>query len=329
MKRIILSVLFLALQASVFAQNRQKVIFDCDLAGDVDDAYALALLLSHLDSIEVLGIVTDHGLTKDRALVAGKILDITGLNHIPVYIGRETRRNLSNETGNNPQPYDRQLYWAKGYNGLVKQEINGADFIIKALIENPGEVTLITLGPVPNIGDVLKKEPGVLKLAKAVVCMAGSFYSGYNGSPHPSAEYNILEDLEASKMLLNAGANLTYIGLDVTDHIKLNEAERQQLFMRQTPLTDAVSALYALWRGEWGKEWVTPTLYDVVAVAYVIWPDLFKTRQVYVEIDKKGFTKIIPKNNRTNCTITTQINEEEFMKRFMHSLLTQNLGTKN
>jgi inosine-uridine nucleoside N-ribohydrolase len=323
----IISFLILSLLCLNIYSQKQKIIFDCDLAGDVDDAYALALILSSLDDVELLGIVTDQGLTTDRALVAAKMLDQVGLSSIPISIGRETKRNLFNENSNGKAPYDRQMYWAKDYTGLKKQELSGADFIVETLKKYPNEVILITVGPIPNIGDVLNKDPNVLKLAKQVVSMQGSFYVGYNGAKDPSVEYNVLEDLKSSKMLLKSGADITYIGLDVTDHVKLPDEERLQLFMRQTPLTDAVSALYALWRGEWGPDFVIPTLYDVVAIGYVLWPELFKIKPAHVKITDEGYTKIY-ENKKANCKIALEINEKEFLNRFMNQLLKQNLGVK-
>jgi len=313
---------------TTFAQ-KPKVIFDCDLAGDVDDAYALALLLSNLDKIELLGIVTDQGLTHDRALVAAKMLKNANLTQIPIFEGQQTKQNLFNENTNGVGLYSRQMYWAKGFQGLIKQPKNGADFIIETLRKYPNQVTVITVGPIPNIGDVLKKDPEVLKLAKNVVSMFGSFYKGYNGADKPSPEYNVIESLAASQAFIKSGAKIVFIGLDVTDHVKLKDAEIQQLAMRQTPLTDAVSALYSLWRGEWGKEWVTPTLYDVVAVAYVLWPELFKTKDTFVEIDEKGFTHIIENKTETNCKVALEINEEAFQKKFINSLLLQNISLKH
>ena len=63
---------------TAFAAPKQKVIFDCDLAGDVDDAYAAALLLASPE-FEVLGLVMDHGHTWGRARVAGRLLYELGL----------------------------------------------------------------------------------------------------------------------------------------------------------------------------------------------------------------------------------------------------------
>ena len=85
MKSILVLLLSLILSINAFSQ-KQKVIFDCDLGGDIDDAFALALLLCNQDELEILGICMDHGDTEGRARIANKILYETGFDKIPVYI---------------------------------------------------------------------------------------------------------------------------------------------------------------------------------------------------------------------------------------------------
>ena len=67
MKKLIL---FLFISLQVFGQQKQKVIFDCDLGDDIDDAYALSLLLTMQDRYEIMGITTCYGRTEDRARLA-------------------------------------------------------------------------------------------------------------------------------------------------------------------------------------------------------------------------------------------------------------------
>jgi len=69
--------------------DRQKIIFDCDLGGDIDDAFALSLVLVSPE-LDVLGIVLDQGNTPKRAQVACKILYEIGRDNIPVVVGRKT-----------------------------------------------------------------------------------------------------------------------------------------------------------------------------------------------------------------------------------------------
>ena len=160
------------------------------------------------------------------------------------------------------------------------------------------------------------------QMAKNVVAMFGSFYVGYNGSPTPIPEWNVRCDIEAAQRFVNSGAKLIYAGLDVTTFVKLDKANREKLLYRQSPVTNALSALTTLWGHE------TPTLFDAVAVGYALYPDLFKMQQVHVTVDKEGYTRV-DNTQPPNCSVLTFINTEEFIKRIMQVYLRQNLGRPN
>ena len=81
---------FLIVPVVLTGQQKQKIIFDCDLGSDIDDAFALGLILASPE-FEVLGIVMDHGLTDKRAQVAAKMLYLTKRTDIPIFAGKLTR----------------------------------------------------------------------------------------------------------------------------------------------------------------------------------------------------------------------------------------------
>ena len=318
MKHLIL--LFLLLTAvSIKAAPKQKVILDCDLAGDVDDAYAPALLLASPE-FEVLGVVMDHGNTPKRAQVACRLLWECGLEHIPVVVGRHTPGVVG--VDKEPAGYSNQFYWGEGFQKVKPIKQDAADFIIENIRKYPNQVILFTVGPVPNMQDVIKKDPQALKSAKKVVSMFGSFYMGYGGGPIPEAEWNVRADVEAAKLFVNSGANLVYAGLDITTPVKLNEEYRMRLLFRNSPLTDALSALYTLWRYE-GYAQPDPTLFDAVAVGMVLWPELFTTRKAHVQVIDGGFT-VIDESRAPNCEIGMTVNKDEFVRRVAERLLKQN-----
>jgi len=297
---------FILLSQFALAAENQKVIFDCDLGDDIDDAFALALVLSSPE-LDVLGVVMDYGNTPKRAQIACRMLYETGRDDIPVVVGRESKKH-----------YSTQFNWGEGFTKFKPISKSGADFIIENLKKYPNKVILITVGPVPNMADILKKEPSALKLAKHIYSMYGSFYMGYNTGPVPDAEWNVRADEEAAKAFSNCGAKITYAGLDVTTFVKWDEEKRRQLLMRQSPLTDAVCGLYTLWGHE------TPTLYDCVAVGMVLWPELFTTRKAFVKVIDGGYT-VIDESKAPNCEIGMTINTDEFLNRLMQRYLTQNL----
>ena len=303
------AILIAGLSLNGIAQ-KQKVIFDSDLGGDIDDAFALALLLASPE-LEILGIVTDYGNTPKRAQVACRMLYETGREDIPVVIGRQTNDG-----------YARQYHWGEGFDIVQPVKKGGADFIIEQLRKYPNEVILFTVGPVPNMADIIEKDPEALKLAKHVYSMFGSFYMGYGSSPIPSAEWNVRADVSASQKFASSGAKITYAGLDVTTYVKFNEDMIERLSHRKSPLTDALESLYILWGLERQKP--IPTLFDPVAVAMVIWPDLVTTRKAYVKVTDEGYT-VIDESKEPNCEIGMSINTQEFLDRLLERLMQQNL----
>jgi inosine-uridine nucleoside N-ribohydrolase len=291
--------------------ERQKIIFDCDLAGDVDDAFALALILASPE-FEVLGIVMDHGYTEKRAQVACRVLYETGREDIPVVVGRKTGDGISH-----------QFSWGAGFEKLKPIRTPGADFIIEKLRAFPNQIVLITVGPVPNMADIIDKDPEALKLAKHIYAMFGSFYMGYDEGPIPSPEWNVRADVPASKKYVASGAPITYAGLDITTFVRLTEEYRNRIFLRRSPLTDALSSLYTLWRYE-GYAEADCKLYDAVAVGMVLWPELFTTRKAHVKVTDEGYT-VIDESKAPNCEIGMTINEDEFLARLTARYLHQNL----
>jgi inosine-uridine nucleoside N-ribohydrolase len=294
------------------AQEKQKIIFDCDLAGDIDDAFAVALILASPE-FEVLGFVMDQGDTPKRAKVACRMLYETGREDIPVVVGRQTNEYFTS-----------QFHWGDGFEKVKPIKQPAVDFIIENLRKYPNEVILFTVGPVPNMMDVIQKDPEALKLAKHVYSMFGSYYMGYDTGPIISAEWNVRGDEEAAGMFVESGADITFAGLDVTTYVKLNEIYRDKLLRRQSPLTNTLSALYTLWRYE-SYAHPDPVLHDVVAVGMFLWPELYTTRPAHVKVIKGGYT-VIDESKTPNCEIGMSIRTEEFLKRVMERLLTQNLG---
>jgi inosine-uridine nucleoside N-ribohydrolase len=323
MKKLILFVtIFLFLTLYLSAQ-KQKVIFDCDLGGDIDDAFAVALLLCNLEQFEILGFCMDHGNTPGRGQLACKMLYECGLEEIPVFLGRHTPTVVGIDT--QLEGPSHQMLWSEGFELVNPQEKPAVDFIVETLNEYPGEVILFTVGPVDNIADVIDKDPEALKKAKQVVSMFGSIEKGYGGG-EPSAEWNVRGSIAAAKKFMNSGANILLAPLDCTDHVIFNVNYLSAIFNRQTPLTDALGTLYALWykHADWA---IHAKMFDGVAIGMVLWPELFETKEMYVYVDDEGYTKV-DNTYEANCTVGIKINEKEFLQRMYRKLVEQNFGIK-
>ena len=302
------------LQPSARAE-RHKVILDSDLGSDIDDAFAVALLLASPE-LEIVGITLAHGQTGKRGRLACRLLHETGRQDIPVALGRPTPLVVGRPEITGPDP--RQFSWADGFTAVKPIETPAVDFIADQLRRHPKQITLISVGPVSNLADLLQTDPEVLQLAKQVYSMFGSFYLGYGGSPVPSAEWNVRADIPSARTLSSSDLPITYAGLDVTAFVELKAEQRRALWSHGSPLTGALEALYRLW----GRE--TPILFDPVPIGMVLWPDLFRTRAAHVRTTAEGFT-VIDESRAPNSRVAMSIRTDEFLKRLVDRLLRQDL----
>lgn len=305
----------------VFAQEmkKEKIIFDCDLGDDIDDMYALALLLSSPE-FEVMGLVMDYGNTPERAKMALKVLHEVGLEDIPVVVGRKTNNEFSP-----------QYHWSTNFNKLQVSNKNAVDFIRDLINQYPNEINLVTVGPVPNMQDLLEEDKNILTRVKHIYAMFGSFEMGYESALEPHAEWNVKADVSASKAFVEADkkGKITFLPLDVTTYVRVEKENIALIQMRNSPLTDAISATYVLWRYmPYAKNNnYIPRVYDAVALGIILWPELFRVEDGYVTVDQQGMT-LNDTSKKPNAKIALQINTDEFIRRMMERILLQNLERK-
>jgi purine nucleosidase len=260
-----------------FAQTAMtKIIIDTDIGDDVDDAFAVGLALASPE-LEILGITTAWGDTRLRARMVDRLLQETGNANIPVAEGIVTQSKT---------PFS-QARWAQ--RGPTKSHPAAVDFLLSQIRARPGEITLVAIAPLTNIGAAIDRDPAAFKKLKRVVLMGGSIRKGYGDLGYlpdrgPQPEYNIYSDVPAAQKLFASGVPIYMMPLDSTQ-LKLDEEKRALLFAQGTPLTDALTLLYQ----EWGQQ--TPTLFDVMAVAYVLDPSLCPVQPFQIIVDKDGFTR--------------------------------------
>jgi inosine-uridine nucleoside N-ribohydrolase len=265
----------------------QRVIVDTDIGDDIDDAFALALLLASPE-FEVLGITADWGDTHLRARLLQRLLREVGRADVPIAEGTPTTSQT---------PFT-QARWAQ--RGPPAERLPSAiEFLLDSIRRHPGEITLIALGPLTNLAAALQRDPVTFKRLKRIVMMGGSVRRGYAKSSFhaprpPDAEYNIAADVPAAQAVFGAGVELVVMPLDSTQ-IRFEETPRNALFAQGTPLTDALSLLYHQWLDAY-QPWAsaTPTLFDVVPVAYLIDASLCPTTPLRLVVEAGGATKEMP-----------------------------------
>ena len=306
MKKATLILLVFTVFNLCYALDKQKIIMDCDLGGDIDDAFAVAMILSAQVEFEILGICMDHGDTEARGRIALRMLYETGLEDIPVYLGRKTSKGGVSQSG-----------FGQGFDKIQPQEKGAADFIVETLNAYPGEVILFTVGPVPNMKDVIEIDENALSNAKHIYSMFGDYHFG-------KREWNVIGDTLASQVFIsNIDNNITLSGVKVAGAVRWGDDLCKQVEEIGTPLTDALTELLHLWRTNNSGDWHIPTLWDCTAIGLVLWPDLFETREVYMYVDD-GARTVLDESKAPNCKIATDIDVEEFSRRLMDLYMKQN-----
>jgi len=291
---------------------QQLAILDTDIGDDIDDAFALALVLRSPE-IKLLGITTTFGDTELRARLTDRYLAAAHRTDIPVAAGRHT--SASNVFT--------QAAYARQQPDHAHPE--AVKFLLEQIKAHPGQVTLIAIGPLVNAQDAIARDPATFRKLKRVVMMGGSVYKGYgtdaSGKPRPpDAEWNIARDPEGAQALLASGVPVFMMPLDSTQ-IHLEEAERERVFSLGSPLTDQLTLLYHQWRAGTDNHSPTPTLFDPVAAAYAIRPDLCPMKPLRIEVDSKGNTR--PVDGAPNAQVCLTSNEQGFLEFLLGHIASQ------
>lgn len=266
--------------------NQARVIIDTDPG--VDDAFAL-LLAMRSPELKIEGISAVAGnvpleFTLPNAL---RMVEIAQRTEIPVAAGAKS-------------PLVRRLVtaaYAHGENGLggaVFPEPTAkpiaqpaAQFICEVVRKYPGEVTLITLGPLTNIASALNSDSTLSGMIPRLVMMGGSL-SG--GNITPAAEFNVYVDPEAARIVFQSGIPITMVGLDVTRKATLTDEHVRVLASAHNPVSQAAAkiARNAIDHTRSQGFVVGPNMHDSLAVAAFLEPSMLRWRDYYVDVETTG-----------------------------------------
>jgi inosine-uridine nucleoside N-ribohydrolase len=310
MRRFAAACLALALAAApAFAEppTRIPVVVDTDIGADIDDAFALGLVVASPE-FDLRAVTAVGAQAEDRAWIVCRFLSHAGVKDVPVAFGRAPQP----ESGIDGQiQYRRHPAVVFGRAGKPVAD-SAVELLYRKLKEDPGKVTLIALGPLTNVARLLKEHPDARPWIKRLVVMGGSVHSGYKGKPPAEPEWNVKSDVAAAREVLAAGVPLTLVPLDATATVQLQKDDRERLFAAHTPLTFQVQALYELW----GKE--TPTLYDPVAVATALDERFVTMEDLRLTVGDDGMT--VPGRGEPNARVATAVRADAFLGWFVDRL---------
>ena len=295
-------IMLLAAGVSGFATLPEKIpiILDTDIGSDIDDAFALALIINSPE-FELLGVTTVSGDTAARARIAAKMLWEAGgkWRQVPVAAGAPgSKQEIS------------QAPWAADFTGPQTLKESAVDFLRDEINRRPGQITLIAIGELTNVAALLKADPQVARKIKRISIMGGSIARGYDPNSQPDPEWNIKSNPAAAQAVFSSGIPILMAPLDVTAMLSLDAKARDRIFASHTPVSNALAALYRLWNKE------TPILFDPMAVAMVLNSSLCETKDLAIAVDAEGYTEVV-RGKPANAKVGMQTNPSRFFEFYL------------
>ena len=216
------------------------VILDTDIGDDIDDTWALAMLLRSPE-LDVRLVTTAHGKAEYRAKLIARILTVAERTEIPIGLGEGGRG------GSGPQePWVRD-YRLSDYPGPIRQD--GAAALVEVIEQSPRPVTLITIGPLETPAAALERRPQIAPKA-ALVSMLGCVQKGFDGK-HPWVDYNLVSNIPAARKVLSAPwRQITVAPMETCFMVTLAGQRFETLKKSPEPLVGAVLENYRIWAQE-------------------------------------------------------------------------------
>lgn len=255
-----------------------RLLLDTDIGTDVDDCLALALLL-HSPEVELEAVTCVYGDVDLRARMVLKLLALAGRSHVPVAVGAAQ-----------PLLGQRTVYWAGHEGAGLLEPADGAlnpvrghaaELIAGKARENPGQLTLLAIGPLTNVALAVLIEPRLPRLLRGVTIMGGSVRGAE--LTQPRVEHNFACDPEAAHVVLSAGLPVTLVPLDVTLKTRLGGDAPAAIRSGGSPFHEAVARQLELYPPFRERGFTTP--HDPLAAATLVEPDLVKTTPLDLRVD--------------------------------------------
>ena len=286
------------------------VVLDTDLGTDIDDTWALAMLL-RCPELDLRLVTTVTGDTAYRARLAAGILTAAERDDVPVGIGVPTAL-----PGVPARPMGRfaDEVALDRYRGGVRQD--GVAALVECVMSSQEPVTVIAIGPMTNIAAALALEPAIADRARLVGMLGWLRGLEASGSPvrgGPVPEYNVASDVPACRAAFEAGWQTTITPVDTCGTVVLRGERYRRVRAATSPLAKAVLRNYREWAETYGDlppevaaaygdepgkipywQFRSSVLFDTVAVYLAYDESLLNIERLPIALDGNGLMSITP-----------------------------------
>jgi len=318
----------------------QKLIIDTDIGTYYDDAFAV-LLASRSPEVQLMGVTTVYGDTDLRSRIARKILDVAGRQDVPVFKGiGKPLQGTSLMFG-----FEGEKILGESDRNIKYSDEHAVNFIIRTIMENPGEVIVVTLGAVSNLAVAYVMEPAIAKNVKEVLMMAGVIVpivdrKGVRRSP--VEEYNFNNDPLAAQIVVNSDLPKTMVPIDITLQIPLRPDQVARINASRDPVARQVSDILEVWPPQEYLIYLSvgiPTehtglwLHDPLTTALAYDKSFCEFARVHISAEfatttvgrdmliKDDILRTVPKKLPPNMNLAVKVNADRFTDHFTQRIL--------
>jgi inosine-uridine nucleoside N-ribohydrolase len=317
------------------------MIVDTDIGTYYDDAFAV-LLAANSPEVQLEGVTTCYGDTWLRAEIACKILEFIGRPEVPVYAG----------IGDPLGEAEALMFGFEGEgvfdDGKAKKQPeagSAVDFLVRTVNENPGEVTICTLGAVTNVAAAIRQSPDFVRNLKHLIIMGGVIVpvvdeKGITRSP--VEEYNLNNDPIAAKIVLNSTANITLVPIDVTLRVPMTQAQIDAISSGTSKSAQMVARILKPWPEQERLIYLSvgiPTeytgiwLHDPLTIAVAYDPHLVTSARLHVSAEfaptlvprdlliRHDILRTIPKKKAPNMNVAVDVDADRFTELFAQRMI--------
>ncbi len=329
----------------------ERIILDVDSAGD--DILAILFAAAH-PGITLEGVTTATGAAGPIEQVTNVVLNtlsLAGRDDIPVHAGA-WRPLVGNSKADMEAPVHFEKRLAERFGDRLKKfnppapepvrkatPGHAADFIIKMAMANPGEITLVTTGPLTNAAMAILQEPRLTKMLKRMIVLGGTFVTP--GNMTPLTEYNVWADPEAARIVLNADVDKILVPLDVCEDNRVahsmmtrGDIADMQSGSKSNPVLDMIADSFPIYIDIWREffDLVGFPMDDVITVALAAEPGLATmTGPLFVDVVLEGHAargqtfahrgrQVLPGGGPKTTRICTDVNGRRFLGIFKQTI---------
>lgn len=285
-----------------------KVLLDTDIGSDIDDAVCLAYLLAQPEC-ELLGITTVTGESDKRAMLASALCKVAG-KKIAIFPGAEDSLLVPQKQTQAQQAvalkkWDHDQHFPRG---------QAVEFMRQTIHEHPGQIVLLTIGPLTNIALLFKVDPQIPYLLKGLTMMCGVFRDDF-----PSIgplEWNARLDPHATAIVYRSAVSVhRSVGLDVTHQVTMAAKQVREKF--QMDLLRPVLDFAEVWFGDRD----TITFHDPLAAVTIFDAQVCVFQQGTVDVELtseelKGKTYWKPDGPEARHEVALEVNKAHFFKHY-------------